>query len=177
MSYQGKTDDDYDGSGPYECVGKLGPATFGEPAASGSGGGRDHSCSSTPKGKPLKKGHWSLMKDIDPSKYGHLLRLPHKLAPSNYITWITMIESNLNTVDLFKYCLGKVPKPEPKNEDESGRWKHTNALVCAILTTNMTEEVVNQIGHYQNSQEIWTEAGRLFAGHTLTDWTLTITNM
>ena len=57
--------------------------------------------------------HWTLQKEIDPSKFQHLLHLPHKLSESNYITWLTMMESNLETIDIFDYCTGNVLKPNP----------------------------------------------------------------
>jgi hypothetical protein len=55
--------------------------------------------------------HGILLKEIEPLKFQHLLCLPHKLLELNYVTWLTMMESNLETVDLFNYCTINVPKP------------------------------------------------------------------
>ncbi|EED83518.1 predicted protein [Postia placenta Mad-698-R] len=112
--------------------------------------------------------HWTFDETIKPSKFHHLLKLPHKLSPSNYLTWTTMIESTLETVDLFGYCTDEVKDPDPADAMAVAHWKCMNALVCMILTTNMMEDIINQI---------WEEARRLFAGQTTTDWMLTITNL
>ena len=121
--------------------------------------------------------HWTLKTTIDSSKYMHLYRLPHKLSAANYVTWITLMESTLETVELYEYCVGKVSFSNPSSKLEARRWKRANNLVRAILTANMTEEVVNQLGHNKVASVIWSEARRLFAGQTTTDWTLTITNL
>jgi hypothetical protein len=108
--------------------------------------------------------HWSLWKEIEPSKFQHLLHLLHKLSELNYVTWLMMMESNLKIVDLFDYCTRNELKPSMSEKQHYNYWWHANALVWSILTTNMTEEAICQVRH-------------LFAGQTLTDWTLIITGM
>ena len=41
----------------------------------------------------------------------------------------------------------------------------------------MSEEIVVQVSHLKNMVDIWKEAKRLFAGRTVTDFTLTITSL
>ena len=41
----------------------------------------------------------------------------------------------------------------------------------------MSEEIVVQVSHLKNVVDIWKEAKRLFAGQTITDFTLTITSL
>ncbi|TFY63604.1 hypothetical protein EVJ58_g3163 [Rhodofomes roseus] len=89
-----------------------------------------------------------------------MYNLPHKLSPSNYLVWSTLMEATLETVELFEYCTGAVPQP-----------------IRAILNANMTEEVLAQIGYLKNAASIWAEARRLYAGQSSTDWTMTITNL
>jgi len=97
--------------------------------------------------------HWSVSAPIKPSKLTHLYRLPHKLSTSNYITWITTTESSLMTVDLFDYCkTGGIPTPRTKEEIQN--WQRADAMVWSVLTVNMTEEVVYQVGHLQTAEEI-----------------------
>ncbi|KAF5377001.1 hypothetical protein D9615_007326 [Tricholomella constricta] len=178
MSYSSTNPSAHTSGSP--VTGRLRPALFPsleeEDGAKTPVQSRPHS--PAPYGNPDSATHWTLEQDIEPSKYQHLLRLPHKLSATNYITWTTMIESTLDTVDLFDYCQGLVPKPDDMTERIAAqRWKRANAQVRAILTTNMTEEVVNQLGHHREAAVIWLEAQRLFAGRTLTDWTLTITSL
>ncbi|KAG2073033.1 hypothetical protein BDR04DRAFT_961388, partial [Suillus decipiens] len=120
--------------------------------------------------------HWTLRKTIKASRYHHLLRLPHKLSPSNYITWMTTMEAALETADLLDYCTGEVTTSTSDSSKVQKHWVKANALIRSILTANMTEEVIWQIGHIKSS-EIWSEATHLFAGQTLTDWTLLITSL
>jgi hypothetical protein len=42
---------------------------------------------------------------------------------------------------------------------------------------NMTEEAICQLRHFPEALIIWKEVRCLFAGQTLTDWTLIITGM
>jgi hypothetical protein len=121
--------------------------------------------------------HWTLSKEIKPSKFQHLLHLPHTLSVLNYVTWLTMMESNLETVDLFDYCTGSVLKPSTSEKRCYNYWWCTNALVWSILTMNMTEEAICQLGHFPEALMIWKEVRHLFAGQTLMDWTLIITGM
>ncbi|OSX59045.1 hypothetical protein POSPLADRAFT_1049185 [Postia placenta MAD-698-R-SB12] len=93
---------------------------------------------------PPPSRHWMFDETIKPSKFHHLLKLPHKLSPSNYLTWITMIESTLKTVNLFGYCTGKVKDPDPADTTAAARWKRMKILVHAILMTNMMEDIINQ---------------------------------
>jgi hypothetical protein len=124
-------------------------------------------------GKAPAKRHWSLDTTVDPTKYLGLLRLPRKLESTNYVAWMTTMESTLQMSRLHEYCLGVVKKPT--DEDGAVNWECTNALVRSILTTNMDDEIVSQIGHHAIASEIWIEARRLFSGQTITDWTMTIT--
>ncbi|KIJ61053.1 hypothetical protein HYDPIDRAFT_31762 [Hydnomerulius pinastri MD-312] len=41
----------------------------------------------------------------------------------------------------------------------------------------MSEEVMTQLAHYETAWQIWDEARRLYAGTTVTDWTLTIASL
>jgi hypothetical protein len=54
--------------------------------------------------------HWSLVKQIDPSKYLTLFaRLLHKLLASNYILWMFTAEATLDTIDILSYINGEIP--------------------------------------------------------------------
>jgi len=155
---------------------RLRPAqwgTPGQPTSVSPGGATAHAGTTTIGSND----HWTLKETVDAAKFHHLFRLPHKLSASNYVTWITMIESTLDTADLFEYCTGHVQQPSSSDVDGTLRWRRANALVRAVLTTNMTEEVVNQVSHLKVASAIWREARRLFAGQTTTDWTLIITNL
>jgi hypothetical protein len=121
--------------------------------------------------------HWMFQKEIDPSKFQHLLHLPHELSELNYVTWLMMMESNLETVDLYDYCTGNVLKPNPNERAWFNKWQCANALVRLILMTNMTEEAVCQLRHFPEASMIWRKAKHLFAGQTLMDWTLITTGM
>jgi hypothetical protein len=77
-----------------------------------------------------------------------------------------MMESNLETVDLFDYCTRNVPKPSMSKKQCYSYWQHVNALVQSILTTNMTEEAVCQLGHFLEASMIWKGVRHLFAGQT-----------
>ena len=144
------------------------PATPSHPVPAQSG--------STTTTQPGAATHWSISAPIDPSKLTHLYHLPHKLSASNYITWITTMESSLMTVDLFSYCkTGGIPTPQMK--DEMQNWQHADVMVQSVLMANMTKEVVCQVGHLQTAEEIWKEARHLFSSQMLTNWTLTISSM
>ena len=140
---------------------------------------RSHSYSSTTteSSDDEDRPHWTLRKSVDASRYHHLLRLPHKLSPSNYVTWMTMMEAALETADMFGYCTREIRTSTADSSKVQKRWKKANALVRSILTSNMTEEVIGQIGHIKDASEIWSEAKHLFAGQSLTDWTLLVTNL
>jgi transposase InsO family protein len=90
---------------------------------------------------------------------------------------MTTMEAALETADLIDYCTGEVTTSTSDSSKVQKRWIKANALVRSILTANMTEEVIGQIGHIKKSSGIWSEATRLFAGQTLTDWTLLITSL
>ncbi|GBE87258.1 Retrovirus-related Pol polyprotein from transposon TNT 1-94 [Sparassis crispa] len=143
------------------------------PTPSPNAGGRRY--------RPLGEGgaeHWTLHKDTDHSSHMNLTKLPHKLTPMNYVSWMMTMESTLNTIKLFEYATGEVPEPDPDvDEARARRWKHANACVRLILASNMTEEVVSQISHLTVAAQVWQEVRRLFAGETLTDWTLLITSL
>lgn len=120
--------------------------------------------------------HWSLKEQIDHSKFGYLSCLPIKLDSSNYVTWVTQLESNLEMVELFEYCTGEVQKPDAA--DPTLRyWKHANAQVRSILTNNMTPEIVHQMINIKDAYDIWNEVRKLFAGQTVTDWTITVISL
>jgi hypothetical protein len=112
---------------------------------------------------------------IDTIKYLGLLKLPRKLDPDNYVAWKTTIESALRMQRLFEYVSGDIP--EPTDSDELINWQCANELVRTILTSNMADEVVNQVGHFPTASEIWDETKRLYLGQTVTDWTLIITSL
>jgi hypothetical protein len=121
--------------------------------------------------------HWSLTKQIDPSKYLTLFaRLPHKLSASNYILWMFAAEATLDTINLLSYVNGEIPTRKIGN-DLYPAWRAANALIRSILVTNMTEEVAIQMSHLQIVSEIWDEAKHLFSRQTMTDFTLTITSL
>lgn len=119
--------------------------------------------------------HWMLKGSIDPSKHSGLYRLQHKLKPDNYVSWMSTLKSALETVDLFTYCTDSVLLSAKSPNKIVKRWYKADAAIRLILTSNMTEEVVAQLGHIDRASDMWSEARRLFAGHTLTDWTLLVT--
>ena len=137
-----------------------------------------HSTGDNPVAVPLPTSlhpHWSLMSLMDTSHYLTLCgRLPHKLTMSNYVSWMVATESQLNTIDLLGYVDGEIAPRKPHNLDYPN-WRATNALVCSILVTNMSEDIVVQISHIKLASEIWSAARRLFSGQTITDFTLMIT--
>ncbi|GBE80639.1 Retrovirus-related Pol polyprotein from transposon TNT 1-94 [Sparassis crispa] len=123
------------------------------PTLSPNAGGRRY--------RPLGEGgaeHWTLHKDTDHSSHMNLTKLPHKLTPTNYVSWMTTMESTLDTIELFEYATGEVPEPDPDvDEARARRWKHANACVRLILASNMTEEVVSQISHLTVAAQVWQE--------------------
>ena len=82
---------------------------------------------------------------IDTTKYLSLLKLPQKLDDSNYVAWKTTMESVLRMQHLYKYVTNTIPVPS--DSDGALNWTIANELVCTILTSNMADEVVNQVGH------------------------------
>ena len=147
---------------------RLRPANFG------------HSTGANPAAGPLPTTplpHWSLTSLMDTSRYLTLCgRLPHKLTASNYVSWMVATESQLDTIDLLGYVNGEIAPRKPYHL-EYPNWRAANALVCSILVTNMSEDIVVQISHIKLASEIWSEARRLFSGQTITDFTLTITSL
>jgi hypothetical protein len=61
--------------------------------------------------------HWTLQSPIKMSKvtpyYG---KLGIKLSTDNYIPWSRVVEATLSPIDLFDYCLGKIPTPSDPGE-------------------------------------------------------------
>ena len=125
--------------------------------------------------------HWTLTSQdkFEPSNYSHILRLHIKLASSsNYVTWMKTIESALDMEDLLEYAEGTVIKPDSTLLPiMAKKWKKVDALVRIILINAMEESVNAQLSHLTTAAEIWAEARRLFAGQTITDYMLTITNL
>ena len=89
---------------------RLRPAVFGEQQGSAP--------NMRPHANPAQRGlfddepglHWSLAKQINPSKYLTLFsRLPHKLSATNYISWMFAVEATLDTIDLLGYVNGEIP--------------------------------------------------------------------
>ena len=121
--------------------------------------------------------HWSLEKQIDTTHYLTLCGwLLHKLNTSNYISWTVAAESSLDTIDLGGYINGNI-MPHTLLQSDYSYWWAANALIQSILVTNMSEEIVVQVSHLKNMVDIWKEAKCLFAGRTVTDFTLTITSL
>ena len=83
-------------------------------------------------------------------------------------------ESSLDTINLAGYVSGEI-KPRQTQDTDYQFWRAVNALVCSILVTNMSEEIVVQVSHLKVVKDIWDKAKCLFSGQTLTDFTLTIT--
>ena len=120
--------------------------------------------------------HWSLEKQIDATRYLTLCGwLLHKLSASNYVSWMVAAESSLDTIDLGGYINGDI-MPHTLLQSDYSYWRAANALVWSILVTNMSEEIVVQVLHLKNAVDIWKEAKCLFAGQTVTEFTLTITS-
>jgi hypothetical protein len=85
------------------------------------------------------------------------------------------IESALEMEDLLEYINGDLSAPtDPKS---SKLWKKANACVQLILINTMEESVNAQLSHLTSAKAIWDEARRLFARQTITDYTMTITNL
>ena len=89
--------------------------------------------------------HWTVSQMIDTTKYLSLLKLPQKLDDSNYVAWKTTMESALRIQHLYKYIMNIIPVPS--NSDSALNWTIANELVRTILTSNMADEVINQVGH------------------------------
>ena len=124
---------------------------------------------------PAREVHWTLKSMIDASKYMGLLRLPRQLTSTNYIAWSNSMKSALDMVRLFDYCSGDVRRPtDPLT---GAYWDSADALVRTILSSNISDDLVTQLGHLQTAKSFWAEAKRLFSGQTATDWTLTISNL
>ena len=102
--------------------------------------------------------------------------LPHKLTMSNYVSWMVATESQLNTIDLLGYVDWEIAPHKPHNLDYPN-WQAANTLICSILFTNMSEDIVVQISHIKLALEIWSEARCLFSGQMITDFTLMITSL
>ena len=90
---------------------------------------------------------------------------------------MSTLKSALETVDLFTYCTDSVLLSAKLPNKIVKRWYKADAAIQLILTSNMMEEVVAQLGHIDRASDMWSEAQRLFAGHTLTDWTLLVTTL
>jgi hypothetical protein len=50
-------------------------------------------------------------------------------------------------------------------------------LFTQILTSNMADKVVNQVGHWNEAKEVWEEARCLYSGQMITNWTMIITSL
>ena len=122
--------------------------------------------------------HFTLKKSIDPLKYSHLFRLKPKLTGVNYTMWASVTLHALKTISLHVYL---TPSFQPPTETTTQtrhhpvRWDKANGFVASVLSTTMSEEVQNKIGHLYRASDMWMEARRLYANTTPTDWTLTIT--
>ena len=121
--------------------------------------------------------HWSLEKQIDATHYLTLCGwLPHKLNASIYVSWMVAAESSLDTINLGGYINGDIV-PCTLLQSDYLYWRAANALIWSILVTNMSEEIVVQVSHLKNAVDIWKEAKCLFAGQTVTNFTLTINSL
>ena len=119
---------------------RLRPANFGEDQGESHGNPGAHKV-------PECKLHWSLEKQIDPSKFLVLFsHLPHKLSATNYILWMFTTKATLNTINMLRYVNGMIPVHKPSHEDYAN-WRAANTLVRSILVTNMAEEVAVQMSH------------------------------
>ena len=91
--------------------------------------------------------HWSLEKQIDPSKFlvlfGHL---PHKLSATSYISWIFTTKATLDTINMLGYINGMIPIHKPSHMDYAN-WQTANTLIRSILVMNMAKEVAVQMSH------------------------------
>ncbi|KAK2463811.1 hypothetical protein APHAL10511_004116 [Amanita phalloides] len=89
--------------------------------------------------------------DFDLSKFSYLLHLPIKLNPTNLRAWQAMMQANLEAAGLFKFCT------TPANS------RKADALVRAILLSNMTEEIikdtVDMIGPDYSAYTMWEHLG------------------
>ena len=144
----------------------LWPAVFGQPTGPSTAGVQFPM-------PPLA--HWLLSSQIDNSHYLTLCRrLPHKLTASNYVSWMVVTESSLDTIDLAGYVSREIKLCQTQDTDYQFWWV-ANALIRSILVMNMSEEIVVQVSHLKVVKDIWDKVKRLFSGQTLTDFTLMTT--
>ncbi|KAJ3490873.1 hypothetical protein NLI96_g1117 [Meripilus lineatus] len=123
--------------------------------------------------------HWSLHQPG--AKLSLIRAVPHldpeqKLTTSNYQAWVMMIKTRLELIELFEYCLGTVPKPLPSSPTFQ-LWNRANNIVRTILITNMSSELIIQVGHLPDASSIWYETRRICAGQSAMDFTLTISQL
>ncbi|KAF8632859.1 hypothetical protein AX17_004707 [Amanita inopinata Kibby_2008] len=102
--------------------------------------------------------HWTLWEMIDSTKYHYLLNLPHQLNASNYVSWNVVMMVNLKAVGLYEYCSGELRRP--LDSVGASRWDRADALVRAILITNMSEKVIAEVGMCEPARRIWEETQR-----------------
>lgn len=124
---------------------------------------------------PTVNGHWSLVAPgADIQLIRAISRLEHKLTKDNYQAWVTVMQIQLELIELFGYCTGEITRPNAPTSTAYRLWKRADGIVRSILTSNMSDELIMQVGQYQSAHEIWTEARRICVGQSIMDFTLTM---
>ncbi len=120
--------------------------------------------------------HWTLKAPIEMSKvtpfYG---KLGTKLSTSNYVAWARIVETALRSIGIFGYCDGSIALPTDVGEQIY--WRQADMAVQGVLLTNMEDDIITQLDMGIPSKELWIEIKHLFAGQTMADYTLTISNL
>src|SRR5436190_7648381 len=120
--------------------------------------------------------HWTLLAPIEIAKLTPLYgKFGIKLSTDNYVAWARVAQTALTSAGLFVYCNGDLP--EPSDPGQQIYWKQADMVVQSALLTNMEPDVINQLDTALTSAQFWTETKNLYAGQSIADYTLTMSNL